>query len=573
MNHPAEFYKLMLWAQIRALSARGAELRKRSAFLIVVLFVFILGYLVIGYLLFFKGLEFIASVAVIGGDLSRRILYLIFLFFFFMLLFSNIIIGYTTFYRSRETAWLLTLPVPHAWVYRWKFLETTAVASWALLFLFAPLMLAYGQVLRAPPQFYFEVLLGLVPFLIIPAAFASWIVVAVAKFLSSRAFKVLIIGLGILAALLLFAGIRPVTSDQAANEQDAVAFNLLLKNTQISLNPTLPSTWMTRAVLGWCDAVPAQAWFYFLLLASNAAVVLLVCHDVVGRAFYSSWLRASHNRAHRLQKAGWERLKAVSRLRWLDRLVGALPTLDPSTKAMMLKDIRLFWRDPVQWSQFTIFFGLLAIYIANLRNVAADFTTPLWAVIISFLNLGASALTLSTLTTRFVFPQFSLEGRRLWILGMAPVGLVRVVKQKFFFSAVSAGTITLGLIVASSLMLNLAPSRVLLFAATIIIMSASLSAIAVGLGTLFPNLREDNPSKIVSGVGGTLCLVLSFIYILLMMACLILPAAVSGPEALLKGTVDPVIAAGATLTALLLSACACFIPLKLAFRKAATMEI
>ncbi len=573
MKCPSAFYKLMLWASVRSLFARGAEMRSRSLLMVVVLCLFILGYLVIGYLLFLKGLEFIASVAIIGEDLARRILYLIFLFFFFMLLFSNIIIGYTTFYRSRETAWLLTLPVSHAWVYRWKFFETVSVASWALLFLFAPLMLAYGQTFRAPAQFYLEVLLGLVPFLIIPAALASWIVVTVANFLSARAFKFLIITLGLLAALLLFVGVRPITSDDATHQQDAVAFNLLLKNTQISLHPALPSAWMTRAVLGWCDVMPAQAWFYFLLLTSNAAFVVLICRDFVSQAFYSSWLRTSHNRAHRFQKSSWQRLKAVSRPQWLDRLIGSLPKLDSPAKAMMLKDIRLFWRDPVQWSQFTIFFGLLAIYIANLRNVAADFTTPLWAIIISYLNLGASALTLSTLTTRFVFPQFSLEGRRLWILGMAPLGLVRVVKQKFLFSAISAGTVTLGLIVASSLMLNLSLSRVLLFAATIVIMSASLSAIAVGLGTLFPNLREDNPSKIVSGFGGTLCLVLSFIYILLMMTCLILPVAVSGPEAVLKGTVHPVVATAATLTALLVSACACFIPLKLAYRKAAMMEI
>ena len=77
-----------------------------------------------------------------------------------------------------------------------------------------------------------------------------------------------------------------------------------------------------------------------------------------------------------------------------------------------------------------IFFGLLCIYVLNLRNVAFNFQNPFWETMISYLNLAASALTLSTLTTRFVFPQFSLEGRRLWILGLAPIGLERVVLQK-----------------------------------------------------------------------------------------------------------------------------------------------
>ena len=44
--------------------------------------------------------------------------------------------------------------------------------------------------------------------------------------------------------------------------------------------------------------------------------------------------------------------------------------------------------------------------------------------------------------------------------------------------------------------------------------SVTLTGLAVGLGALYPNFKEDNPSKIVSGFGGTFCLVLSFIYIL-----------------------------------------------------------
>ena len=44
-------------------------------------------------------------------------------------------------------------------------------------------------------------------------------------------------------------------------------------------------------------------------------------------------------------------------------------------------------------------------------------------------------------------------------------------------------------------------------------MTFSLTGLAIGLGALYPNFREDNPTKIVSGFGGTLCLVMSFVYI------------------------------------------------------------
>src|SRR5207302_3551392 len=106
-----------------------------------------------------------------------------------------------------------------------------------------------------------------------------------------------------------------------------------------------------------------------------------------------------------------------------------------------------------------------------------------------YLNLAASALTLSTLTTRFVFPQFSLEGRRLWIIGLAPIGLPRVLLQKLCLSSGASISVTVTLMTASSLMLHLPWQRVFFFAGSIAVMSGTLCGLAVGLGALFPNLK------------------------------------------------------------------------------------
>jgi ABC-2 type transport system permease protein len=83
----------------------------------------------------------------------------------------------------------------------------------------------------------------------------------------------------------------------------------------------------------------------------------------------------------------------------------------------------MFWRDTAQWAQSLMLFGLLAVYIFNLRHFSQQLSDPFWTQLVSFLNLGACSLNLATLTTRFVYPQFSLEGKRLWIVGMAPLGL------------------------------------------------------------------------------------------------------------------------------------------------------
>jgi hypothetical protein len=187
--------------------------------------------------------------------------------------------------------------------------------------------------------------------------------------------------------------------------------------------------------------------------------------------------------------------------------------------------------------------------------------------LVSFLNLGACSLNLATLTTRFVYPQFSLEGKRVWIVGMAPLGLVRVVKTKFALTSISSLLLTLGLIWLSCRMLKLPNDRTTFFVVGVVVMTFTLNGLATGLGVLYPNFREENPSKIVSGFGGTFCLVLSFLYIVGAVVLL----AVGSPWA--KRGAQPLQVLVACWSGFaILSVVIGWIPLKLALRKASQFE-
>ena len=114
-----------------------------------------------------------------------------------------------------------------------------------------------------------------------------------------------------------------------------------------------------------------------------------------------------------------------------------------------------------------LLFGLLAVYIFNLRHFSQQLTSHFWMHLVSYLNLGACSLNLATLTTRFVYPQFSLEGKRLWIVGLAPLGLRQLIKIKFWLAAGTALVITLGLISVSCYMLQMDWSQTLFFTAAV----------------------------------------------------------------------------------------------------------
>jgi ABC-2 type transport system permease protein len=241
----------------------------------------------------------------------------------------------------------------------------------------------------------------------------------------------------------------------------------------------------------------------------------------------------------------------------------------------------VFWRDTSQWSQFVIFFGLLGLYVLNLRSVAYDRNTDLWASFVSFLNLGASSMTLATLTTRFVFPQFSLEGKRLWMVGMVPYGLKRVLLEKFWLSSVCTAAITLVLMLTSSWMLRIPGWLTLLFGSTVVVMSFALCGIAVGIGALFPNFssgstanrRDDNPAKIVSGFGGTFCFILSLAYIVVVIGSEVAPMYASFAVSGFSERGQPWGLVFSWIFVALLSLAAASIPMSLALKKVESLEI
>ena len=96
---------LTLWRRLKSVS-------EQSRLLTAVILLFITGYLVLAYGLFVVGLRFLGRFPGLGTVLTERLMFLLFAFLFVLLLISNLIISYTNLFRNRETAYLLTMPVP-----------------------------------------------------------------------------------------------------------------------------------------------------------------------------------------------------------------------------------------------------------------------------------------------------------------------------------------------------------------------------------------------------------------------------------------------------------------------------
>jgi ABC-2 type transport system permease protein len=438
-----------------------------------------------------------------------------------MLILSSAIILYGGLYCSSEAEFLLTTPVRPERIVLHKFQEAIVFSSWGFLLLGSPMLVAYGLQVDAPWYYYALLLPFMAAFVYIPGGIGAILCMLFVHHLARiRRQALWLVGATAVVAVLTLSW-----SLMAKTEGDLLTanwFQEMLGRLQFSEHRLLPSWWLSCGLLeasrndqGRLGSQPwAESLLFLSLLISNALFLRVLAVVLGGKIYRTSYseLRTDHPR--RRPRPGF----------WLDRAVMQLtPLLTTQMRLLIVKDLRLFRRDPVQWSQFLIFFGLLALYFANIRRFSYDVNYTAWVNMISFLNLAVVGLILSTFTTRFIFPMLSLEGRRFWILSMLPVRRDAVLWGKFLFAAVGSTLPCCLLILLSDYMLRVSPLVLAIHQLTCVLLCLGLSGIAVGLGAKMPDLREESPSKIAAGFGGTLNLVISAAYIIVIVMLTALP--------------------------------------------------
>src|SRR4051812_20391605 len=279
---------LLIRVNVASMWRRLISLKAQSRLLTSVICLFVPGYLILAFWLFFKGLKFVYRFPGMGTLLMERLLFLLFAFLFVLLLLSNIVIGYTNLFRNRETTFLLTLPLSRETVFRWKFIESTLLASWAFLFLIAPLLAAYGLNQKVPWHFYLitPILVGL--FIVLPGVAGSFVAINVARYLDRRLFQV--VALCIMVALVTAATIwlKPQVPENGNETRVYDVLDRLLSRTNFAQYPLLPSYWLSSSVLQWADGAVLEAGFFILVLLSHVLFFGVISFTKWGALFYEA---------------------------------------------------------------------------------------------------------------------------------------------------------------------------------------------------------------------------------------------------------------------------------------------
>ncbi len=510
----------------------------------------------------YRVLRYMKGVEDIGDLLAAKVLGIILLAFLSILILSNIITALSTFFLAKDLDFLVGAPVGWFRFYLAKLFETVVHSSWMVGLLALPILTAYGIVYSGGPFFPFICVAAFAPFLLLPAVGGTIVTVALVNVFPARRTRELlgliaIGGLGLLVLMLRF--IRPERLARPEGFRNFVDYLAVLRT---PTSPFLPSEWTASMIMNWlvrvADPLPIA------MLWGSAAIALALGAAVHRRLYHLGFSKAQEGAERKITRKLRGPVSSV--LRWL-----------PAAKReLILKDLRLFFRDNTQWSQLILLAVLLMVYLFNIKSlpIHTGERIPFALVtIISFLNLGLAGFVLAAVAARFIFPAISLEGRQMWLLRSSPLDPVALLWSKYWMGTVPLLILALVITVLTNRLLQVNAFMMAVSIGTIVLYTLAVSALALSFGVFYPQFGTDNAAQIPTSYGGVVYMMAS----LSLLAAIIMIEAVPVAAELRAWRTG---AGGAASTELILAAAAVvtvcvsatILPLRLSQRRLERME-
>src|SRR5215217_16819 len=450
------------------------------------------------YTLLYKLLVYFRGVPDLGPFLAGKLLGMILIGFFSILLLSNVITALSSFFLARDLDLLVGAPVDWLKLYGAKLLEMGVNSSWMVVLMAIPMFAAFGVAYHGGPLFPLVVLAVFVPFLVVPAVIGSAITLVLVNVFPARRTRDILSVIAVLAAggiVLLFRIIRPERLARPEGFRSLVEFVTVLRT---PTSPFLPSEWVQRAVLSWLQGRPDFLPVYLLWTTAAAAFVL---GALLHRKLYPIGFSKAQESGER-----WARGSMMGRLG--HRIFSPLGIL---RRELILKELRLFFRDTTQWSQLILLGVLVIVYVFNIKYLPlrGEGVTFFLRNVIPFLNLVLAGFVLASIAARFIFPSVSLEGRTLWLLRSSPLQVRELLWAKFWVGTLPLLILALAIVTITNAMLEVSAFMFWVSVLTITFMTFGLAGLAMGFGTLFPQFETENAAQIPTSFGGLMFMIAS----------------------------------------------------------------
>lgn len=442
------------------------------------------------------------SVEIFGPLLARKLLEILLLGLFALLCFSNVITALSTFYLSEDLELLLSLPVSRESFHLARTTDTVVQSSWMMLVFGLPVLVAYGYAYRAGPEYYLLALLA-GPALVLTAASVG---IAVASILvnvfPARRIREGLALAGVLALGFVLVVLRLVRPERLVDAESFESVAAYVAEMQAPVPVLLPPRWASDVLIAALGGRP-MPWLELGMLLTGSVATLGVARWITARLYDTGRARAMEAKAARMAKAGW-----------LDAALAAYTRPFPQVvRALVVKDVKTFVRDPSQWTQLLLVGSIVLITLASIAALPLDvFRGPYVGLSrngLAFLVLGLVGFVMAAVAARFQFTAVSAEGRGFWFVRTSPIEpQVYLWAKAWPFLPV---VVLVGEILAVSSTWILGAGGFLGFVAmwTALFLGLGISGLAVGMGAVFADFKVDNVARAAQGPAGVMFMVVA----------------------------------------------------------------
>lgn len=461
-------------------------------------------FLIGDYIFFYRMIEYLDGLPLkIGEELIVQLLNVVFLTLFAMVLFSSLIASLSIYYISSDLDFLHSLPISESSIVNVRLGQTMINGTWVVWIFSMPIFSAYGHYFNVSGAYYIYLVASFLPFVILPCTLGVLgIMTLMRHFPSQKIHQVLsFLGLFFIASLVIF--LRFLSPEKffgkEVSDEMIIGFVDSLKAPEFSF---LPTSWITRGLTSWVDGRTGDSFMQLGILYAACLIIFIVFSMVSRKIYFPGW--RMYKEVRNAPESAKVRIENKSSA-W------DLIPMDVSRRALLMKDIKVFTRDPSQWSQVFVLVALVIVYIFNIVNLPRDNLVLMGVV--SLLNIGLVGFVLAGLISRFVFSSTSMEGLAFWAIYTSPVGLKKFLTCKFLMYFPPLLFISEFMVVVSSYLLQVDSYVMQASVIGVFLITIGLVSMGVGMGAMYPMFRHENISEISAGTGGILFIITSLLYV------------------------------------------------------------
>jgi ABC-2 type transport system permease protein len=458
---------------------------------------------------------------------------------------GNIIVSYSTLYRSTEVSFLLTKPVSFTTIFLLKFFDNFFYSSTTLFVVAFMALCGYGSYFGYSWYLLAGVMLFvMIPFMFLSACLAVIILMAIMKLAGRIGFRKVISGLFALYFFfiyLFFDSSNPITLVEKVNRYFP-NMDAYLAHAAPGYLQYLPNHWVAQFFffVAKGDVWKALPYAGILLSVTIAAFGLLLI--AANRFYYRSWLVSLD-----VQSAA-QKLYDPAHRHFMDFRSRSL--FSSQTEVLIKKEFFTFVREASQWIHLVVMVvltGLFAVSASKINLTVRIMDVQLLTYLVMFVFGG---FMISSIALRFVFPMIGLEGQTFWALRSSPMKESKIYLIKFLLGMMLVLPIAEYIAIASNVpfISKIELRSVFLWFGIFNTLWISLTMVSfnLGFGGFFANYLERNPIRAASTQGATLTFLASLLYLVIIVVIILFP--VSGYFAALFQfkifRIQPLLAAG-----------------------------